>query len=72
MVAAHVRRRILRNRQKARDEAALQTKEKKVVVPEAKELVVPEVKELVVPEAKEPKKKVTVKKVSKKVSVKED
>jgi len=56
MVAAHVRRRILRNRQKARDEAALQTKEKKVVVPEAKE----------------PKKKVTVKKVSKKVSVKED
>jgi len=64
MVAAHVRRRILRNRQKARDEAALQTKEKKVVVPE--------VKELVVPEAKEPKKKVTVKKVSKKVSVKED
>ena len=64
MVAAHVRRRILRNRQKTRDEAALQTKEKKVVVPE--------VKELVVPEAKEPKKKVTVKKVSKKVSVKED
>jgi len=64
MVAPHVRRRILRNRQKARDEAALQTKEKKVVVPEAKELVVPE--------AKEPKKKAPAKKTSKKVSVKED